>query len=161
MIQEMDNANAHNRLRFENKYLPKAFPVVLLDKRLAYWQKMMETKVTPAATVQGCKARNFGWGNSLPGMAANVTQQLMMLLEQFERERLGALRQCAVTHHVGQHDGPEPAMFGVGHGNVGPLLWVKGRGSSHVGASNKRSKSSPPDAVRSSRRKEALIASGN
>ena len=48
-MQEMDNANANNSLQLEKKYLPNALPTVLLDNRLAYWQKMMETKVTVMA----------------------------------------------------------------------------------------------------------------
>ena len=36
IIQVIDKANAQSRFALENKYLPKALPVVLLDNRLAY-----------------------------------------------------------------------------------------------------------------------------
>ena len=36
-----------------------------------------------------------------------------MFFEQLQRERLVALRQRAVAHHVREHDGGELALFGV------------------------------------------------
>jgi hypothetical protein len=41
-------------------------------------------------------------------------QQAPVFFEQFERDRLMRLRQRAAVHHVGEHDGGEPAVFGAG-----------------------------------------------
>ncbi len=44
----------------------------------------------------------------------HFAEQPAMLLQQFQRKFIIALRQRAVAHHVGEHDGGEFALFGVG-----------------------------------------------
>jgi hypothetical protein len=39
----------------------------------------------------------------------------MVFLQQLRRQRLIALRQAAVTHHVHRHDGSKLAMYGFSH----------------------------------------------
>jgi len=41
-------------------------------------------------------------------------QQAPMFFQQLDRQRLIALRQCAVADHFGEHDGGQFALFGVG-----------------------------------------------
>jgi len=41
----------------------------------------------------------------------NLPQQMAMFFEQLEGEPVVALRQRAVTHHVGEHDGGEFTLF--------------------------------------------------
>ena len=49
-----------------------------------------------------------------------------MFLQQFQRKLVVALRQRAVTHHVGKHDGGELALLRVGaHGSVNPIFRIK------------------------------------
>src|SRR5439155_20043159 len=43
----------------------------------------------------------------------DLPQQMAMFFEQLEGEPVVALRQCAVTHHVGEHDGGQFALFDV------------------------------------------------
>ena len=49
-------------------------------------------------------------------------QQLAMFFEQLQGEPIVALRQRAVTHHVGEHDGGQFALFDVlgGHARIKP-----------------------------------------
>lgn len=45
----------------------------------------------------------------------NFPQQATMFFQQFEREFVIALGQCAVANHVGEHDGSQPALFVIRH----------------------------------------------
>ena len=58
----------------------------------------------------------------------NFPQQFSMLLQQFQRKLVVALRQRAVPDHVGEHDGGELALFGVSaHGCFPNSRACKGR----------------------------------
>src|SRR5256885_2472538 len=46
-----------------------------------------------------------------PMLAKYVPQQVAVLVEKVERERLIPLRQRAVAHHVGKHDGGQPSAL--------------------------------------------------
>ena len=49
-------------------------------------------------------------------------QQSLLLGEQLQRQRLVMLGECAVAHHVGEHDGGQLALLGVfrRHGRIKP-----------------------------------------
>ena len=51
----------------------------------------------------------------------DLPQQMAMFFEQLEGEPVVALRQRAVTHHVGEHDGGEFALLGT----FGIHQWIK------------------------------------
>ncbi len=40
-----------------------------------------------------------------------LPQYLAVLVQQFEGKGFVSLRQCAVAHHVGEHDGREPSLL--------------------------------------------------
>ncbi len=63
-----------------------------------------------------------------------------MLLQQLQRERLVPLRQRAVAHHVGEHNGGEFAVLGVlrGHGRIKPELRRKEIKENSVGRTARR-----------------------
>src|SRR5207248_7254503 len=43
----------------------------------------------------------------------NFPEQLPVFLQQFQRQLVVTLRQCAVAHHVGKHNGREFALLAV------------------------------------------------
>src|SRR5437773_10239290 len=68
----------------------------------------------------------------------NCPEQLPMFLQQLQRELTVALRQRAVTHHVGEHDGRELPYLVVAHLlGSSQSFWKRGsfRSGSNIGSS--------------------------